>query len=100
MQPELAGQVHREHQDKVLEKKDQGQDQHVEGGDSGDSSSSSVSFDLDVAGDKREERLPVLFLMAEPKTGRTHQIRLHCASLGLSILGKRILYDLIIMHRP
>ena len=32
-----------------------------------------------------EER--VAWLELEPKTGRTHQLRIHCASVGMPILG-------------
>ena len=34
--------------------------------------------------------VPVMWLMLEPKTGRTHQLRVHCAAMGFPIIGDTI----------
>ncbi len=43
-----------------------------------------------VKGRGRWREAPVAWLELEPLTGRTHQLRVHCAHLGWSILGDRV----------
>ena len=39
---------------------------------------------------RRLGRRPIAWLELEPKTGRTHQLRVHCAAQGWPILGDPI----------
>src|SRR5215475_436463 len=45
---------------------------------------------VDSSKDQKSAALPITWLALEPVTGRTHQLRVHCAALGFPIVGDSI----------